>query len=171
MALSDQLTELAARAASAEAHAAAAQDKAKADVEADVKAARDSAQDRAKRLRQDAEANKSKLSVAWYDLQRTWREHLAKIRDDNPPVAERFEAFLGPYELANGYHELTDATEQRARFTRDNERRRARGQREMPVDERLLAALVNMPACAGVDRVLRRSGLAADWLIPCGSRV
>jgi lysyl-tRNA synthetase class 2 len=75
---------------------------------------------------------------------------LARIRDDDPPVAERFEAFLGPYELANGYHELTDATEQRARFERDNARRRARGQREMPIDERLLASLAEMPACAGV---------------------
>jgi lysyl-tRNA synthetase class 2 len=75
---------------------------------------------------------------------------LAKIRADDPPVAERFELFLGPYELANGYHELTDAIEQRARFERDNERRRARGQREMPIDERFLATLPKMPACAGV---------------------
>jgi lysyl-tRNA synthetase class 2 len=75
---------------------------------------------------------------------------LAKIRDEDPPVAERFEAFLGPHELANGYHELTDATEQRARFKRDNARRRARGQREMPIDTRFLATLSEMPACAGV---------------------
>jgi elongation factor P--(R)-beta-lysine ligase len=75
---------------------------------------------------------------------------LAKIRAGDPPVAERFELFLGPYELANGYHELNDAHEQRARFERDNARRRARGQREMPIDARLLAALAQMPACAGV---------------------
>jgi lysyl-tRNA synthetase class 2 len=75
---------------------------------------------------------------------------LAKIRDGDPPVAERFELYLGPYELANGYHELTDAREQRARFERDNLRRRERGQREIPIDERLLAALPQMPACAGV---------------------
>jgi lysyl-tRNA synthetase class 2 len=75
---------------------------------------------------------------------------LAKIRDGDPPVAERFELFLGSYELANGYHELTDAREQRARFERDNARRRQRGQREMPIDERFLAALPLMPACAGV---------------------
>ncbi|HVT32352.1 MAG TPA: EF-P lysine aminoacylase EpmA [Rhodanobacteraceae bacterium] len=85
---------------------------------------------------------------------------LAKIRDGDPPVAERFELFLGPYELANGYHELTDAAEQRARFVRDNERRRARGQREMPIDERLLAALPRMPACAGV-------ALGIDRLLMC----
>ena len=75
---------------------------------------------------------------------------LAKIRADDPPVAERFELYLGPYELANGYHELIDATEQRARFERDNARRRDRGQRELPIDGRLLAALPQMPACAGV---------------------
>ena len=75
---------------------------------------------------------------------------LAKIRNGEPPLAERFELYLGPYELANGYHELTDATEQRARFVRDNERRRARGQRELPIDGRLLAALDTMPPCAGV---------------------
>ncbi|MEO5625892.1 MAG: amino acid--tRNA ligase-related protein, partial [Dokdonella sp.] len=67
-----------------------------------------------------------------------------------PPVAERFELYLGPYELANGYHELTDAAEQRARFERDNVRRNARGQGELPIDERLLAALPQIPPCAGV---------------------
>ncbi len=72
---------------------------------------------------------------------------LAKIRDG---VAERFELFVGSYELANGYHELTDAAEQRARFENDNARRRARGQRQVPIDERLLAVLADMPACAGV---------------------
>jgi lysyl-tRNA synthetase class 2 len=75
---------------------------------------------------------------------------LAKIRGDDPPVAERFELYLGPLELANGYHELTDAGEQRARFERDNRRRRERGLREVPVDERFLLALASMPACAGV---------------------
>ena len=75
---------------------------------------------------------------------------LAKIRDGDPPVAERFELYLGGNELANGYHELTDAAEQRERFLRDNARRRARGQREIPLDERLLDALPDMPACAGV---------------------
>ncbi|MEO8673102.1 MAG: EF-P lysine aminoacylase EpmA [Tahibacter sp.] len=76
---------------------------------------------------------------------------LAKIRDGDPPTAERFELYLGRYELANGYHELTDATEQRARFQRDNARRRERGQVELPIDERLLTALESgMPDCSGV---------------------
>ncbi|WP_424683724.1 EF-P lysine aminoacylase EpmA [Frateuria sp. YIM B11624] len=75
---------------------------------------------------------------------------LARVRHEDPPVAERFELYLGPYELANGYHELNHADEQRARFERDNAVRRARGLREVPIDERLLAALDSLPDCAGV---------------------
>ena len=75
---------------------------------------------------------------------------LARIRPGDPPMAERFELYLGPYELANGYHELNDALEQRTRFQRDNARRRERGLREMPIDEQLLAVLGKMPDCAGV---------------------
>jgi len=75
---------------------------------------------------------------------------LAKIRPGEPPLAERFELYLGRYELANGYHELNDAAEQRRRFERDNAVRRARGLREIPIDERLLGVLDAMPDCAGV---------------------
>ena len=76
---------------------------------------------------------------------------LARIRGDDPAVAERFELYLGTQELANGYHELADAREQRRRFERDNARRRARGLAELPVDENLLAALhEGLPECAGV---------------------
>jgi len=66
-------------------------------------------------------------------------------------VAERFELYLGDKELANGYHELTDAGEQRGRFENDNRRRRARGQRELPIDAQLISALEHgLPDCAGV---------------------
>jgi lysyl-tRNA synthetase class 2 len=75
---------------------------------------------------------------------------LARIRPGEPPLAERFELYLGRYELANGYHELNDAAEQRGRFERDNAVRRQRGLREVPLDENLLALLGNMPDCAGV---------------------
>jgi len=81
---------------------------------------------------------------------------LARIRQGDPPLAERFELYLGPYELANGYHELNDAIEQRERFERDNARRRERGLREMPVDEQLLAVLGRMPDCAGVAMGIER---------------
>jgi lysyl-tRNA synthetase class 2 len=75
---------------------------------------------------------------------------LARVRPGEPPLAERFELYLGRYELANGYHELNDAAEQRQRFERDNRVRRGRGQREIPIDERLLAVLDALPDCAGV---------------------
>lgn len=83
---------------------------------------------------------------------------LAKIRNDDPPVAERFEIYLGVYEVANGYHELNDANEQRRRFERDHAVRANRGLSLPPIDQRLLDGLPTMPDCAGVavgvDRLL-----------------
>lgn len=84
---------------------------------------------------------------------------LARLDDDDPRCARRFEAFVAGMELANGFHELLDAQEQRRRFMLENERRRERGLPVMPVDEHLLAALeAGMPDCAGValgfDRVV-----------------
>ena len=69
------------------------------------------------------------------------------------------ELYLGPIELANGYHELQDAIEQGARFSRDGDVRRGRHDPLPPVDAHLLAALqAGLPACAGValgvDRLL-----------------
>jgi lysyl-tRNA synthetase class 2 len=76
---------------------------------------------------------------------------LARVRDGDPPVAERFEVYVRGVELANGFHELADAAEQRRRFEADNTRRRLAGLPEMPVDERLLAALeAGLPDCSGV---------------------
>jgi lysyl-tRNA synthetase class 2 len=66
-------------------------------------------------------------------------------------VAERFELYFEGVELANGFHELADTAEQRARFDADNAARRARGLPEMPHDQHLLAALASgLPDCAGV---------------------
>ncbi|GAB1595947.1 EF-P lysine aminoacylase EpmA [Lysobacter sp. PAGU 2638] len=84
---------------------------------------------------------------------------LARVRDGDPAVAERFEIYLGPLELANGYHELTDAAEQRRRFDADIARRNMHGTAAVPRDDALLDALANgLPACAGValgvDRLL-----------------
>jgi lysyl-tRNA synthetase class 2 len=97
---------------------------------------------------------------------------LARLRDGDPPVAERFEAFVDGVELANGFHELADPGEQRRRFEDDLARRRRRGLDEVPVDERLLAALESgLPDCAGValgfDRLVMlatRAGALADVL-------
>lgn len=81
------------------------------------------------------------------------------VDGDGHPVAERFELYLGPVELANGYHELRDAAEQGARFARDGDVRRSRNDVVPPTDTHLLAALDSgLPACAGValgvDRLL-----------------
>lgn len=92
---------------------------------------------------------------------------LARIRHDDPPVAERFEVYVKGVELANGYHELIDAEEQRRRFEQDIETRRSHGLPEPPVDHRLIAALKHgMPACAGValgvDRLVMLTAGASD---------
>lgn len=84
---------------------------------------------------------------------------LSRVRAGNPPVAERFELYLGRTELANGYQELTDAQEQQRRFEAENSRRESRGQASCEVDHHLLEALESgMPECAGValgvDRLL-----------------
>ncbi len=76
---------------------------------------------------------------------------LARVRRGNPDVAERFEVFVNGMELANGFYELRDSTEQRRRFEADLTLRRLRGQTTPPLDEHLLQALVSgLPDCAGV---------------------
>ncbi len=92
---------------------------------------------------------------------------LARLSSTDPRVAERFEVYLGSTELANGFHELTDATEQRTRFEADNTRRRQSGLSEMALDEALLSALdAGMPDCAGValgfDRLVMLAAGAAS---------
>ncbi len=84
---------------------------------------------------------------------------LAKIRSDTTPVAERFEVYLNGIELANGFHELSDANEQRLRFQNDLNTRARHGYSPVPIDEHLLAALTHgLPDCSGValgiDRLL-----------------
>lgn len=84
---------------------------------------------------------------------------LARVRPGLVPVAERFELVWRGLELANGYHELTDAAEQRRRFEAERARRRAQGRPTPDIDEHLLAALeAGLPPCAGValgvDRLL-----------------
>ena len=66
-------------------------------------------------------------------------------------VAERFEIYYRGYELCNGYHELTDAKEQRRRFEEANIERVAQGKRSLPIDEAFLEALERgIGDCCGV---------------------
>jgi lysyl-tRNA synthetase class 2 len=76
---------------------------------------------------------------------------LARLDPQDARVAQRFELYCEGVELANGFHELAEAGEQRARFERDNDERRRRALPVAAADERLLAALVaGLPDCAGV---------------------
>jgi lysyl-tRNA synthetase class 2 len=76
---------------------------------------------------------------------------LARLNTEDPRTALRFELYCKGVELANGFEELSSATEQRARFERDNEERRRRGLPAHEFDERFLAALQSgMPECSGV---------------------
>jgi lysyl-tRNA synthetase class 2 len=84
---------------------------------------------------------------------------LARVCDDDPRVAERFELFFRGVELANGYHELLDADELRRRNAVANALRIADGKPALPEDSRLLAAMDHgLPACTGMalgfDRVV-----------------
>ncbi len=84
---------------------------------------------------------------------------LARLDPADPRAAQRFELYARGMELANGFHELVDPAEQRARFEADNTARARAGLPLHPLDERLLAALQSgLPDCAGVavglDRVL-----------------
>lgn len=84
---------------------------------------------------------------------------LAKISTTDKRVAERFECYYKGIELANGFHELTDAVEQERRFEKDNEMRRSLGKEIKIIDNNFIQALHSgLPECAGValgiDRLL-----------------
>jgi lysyl-tRNA synthetase class 2 len=91
---------------------------------------------------------------------------LARKKPGDPRVAERFELYLAGVELCNGFGELTDPKEQRARFDHDQRVRKERGLPVYPIDERFLEALERgIPACAG-------NALGVDRLVAlaCGTR-
>ncbi|MEM1229270.1 MAG: amino acid--tRNA ligase-related protein [Pseudomonadota bacterium] len=84
---------------------------------------------------------------------------LARLHEQEPGTAARFELVVDGVELANGYHELGDEAQLRARFDQDNEVRRRLGKPERALDEAFLAAMAaGLPDCAGValgvDRLL-----------------
>ena len=88
---------------------------------------------------------------------------LARIQPNNPNVASRFEVYVKGIELANGFHELQDATEQRNRFEKNLAERAELGQPEMPIDEFFLSALSHgLPDCAGVALGIDRLAMLAS---------
>jgi lysyl-tRNA synthetase class 2 len=83
---------------------------------------------------------------------------LARLKEDDRRWAERFELYVGGLELANGFSELTDPVEQRARFEREQVLRASSGRPCHPIDEAFLSDLARMPPAGGValglDRLL-----------------
>jgi hypothetical protein len=92
---------------------------------------------------------------------------LAALARVEAGVARRFESHALGFELANGYGELRDATEQRRRFERVNALRRHHGDAPLPVDEGFLADLAapGLPPCCGcalgLDRLVMLASGAA----------
>jgi lysyl-tRNA synthetase class 2 len=88
---------------------------------------------------------------------------LARLCPADSRVADRFEIFSGELELANGYVELTDASEQRQRIERDIALREQSGRSSLPTDESLIAALeAGLPECAGVSVGIERLHMVLD---------
>ena len=91
---------------------------------------------------------------------------LARLKPGDDGVAERWEVYIGGYEIANAYSELCDATLQRARFAAAAETRRQRGQTVYPLDEPFLHALDDLPPCGGIalgiDRLVMLACNATD---------
>lgn len=83
---------------------------------------------------------------------------LSRLKPQDRRVAERVELYVCGVELANGFSELTDAVEQRARLVDEQAQRRAAGRPVFPLDEAFLEAVGRLPPCAGIavglDRVL-----------------
>ena len=75
---------------------------------------------------------------------------LARACADDPRFADRFELYACGVELANGFHELTDPDEQRARFQADMDLKQTLYGERYPLDEDFLAALQTMPDASGV---------------------
>ncbi len=91
---------------------------------------------------------------------------LARVAPSDPRVAERFEVYACGVELANGFGELTDAAEQRRRFTQAMDEKQRRYGERYPLDEDFLAAVACMPQASGValgfDRLVMLASGAAS---------
>jgi len=78
------------------------------------------------------------------------RGALARLKDRDQTIAERFELYMGGLELANGFSELTDPEEQRKRFIQENKNRSLLGKPVYPMPDKFLAELEEMPPSAGI---------------------
>ncbi|MCJ7640376.1 MAG: EF-P lysine aminoacylase GenX, partial [Desulfobacterales bacterium] len=78
------------------------------------------------------------------------RRSLARLKKEDPTVAERFELYLGGLEIANAFSELIDMEEQRKVFQAEIEIRRSLGKKVYPLPEKFLTELEEMPSSAGI---------------------
>ena len=78
------------------------------------------------------------------------RRAMARLKQQDQTVSERFELYIGGLELANAFSELTDAEEQRKHFLQENEIRHALSKPIYPMPEKFLEELNDMPASAGI---------------------
>lgn len=74
---------------------------------------------------------------------------LARLKPDDPSVAERFELYIGGLELCNAFTELTDPAEQIRRFEKEIENRKTAGKQVYPMPGLFLKALERMPQATG----------------------
>lgn len=75
---------------------------------------------------------------------------LARVSPRDGQVAERFELYACGVELANGFGELTDPMQQRARFEKEMDKKARVYGKRYPLDEDFLKALETMPPASGV---------------------
>ncbi len=83
---------------------------------------------------------------------------LARLKPRNDLLAERFELYIAGIELCNGFSELTDPVEQRARFEKERRLRTSFGHPVYPMPQKFLKALKDMPDAGGnalgIDRLV-----------------
>ena len=75
---------------------------------------------------------------------------LARLKNNDPEVSERFELYIGGVEIANGFSELTDQEEQRKRFEAALEKRAAKSWARYDMPDLFLQSLATLPDCAGI---------------------
>jgi len=78
------------------------------------------------------------------------RGALARLKQEDPTLAERFELYIGGLELANGFSELVDSEEQGKRFHMENANRQSYGKPIYSIPDKFLAELDQMPPSAGI---------------------
>ena len=83
---------------------------------------------------------------------------LARLKPNDPSLAERFELYIGGLELCNAFSELIEPAEQKLRFEREQELMRQAGKTVYPMPEKFLRSMGNIPEAAGnalgIDRLV-----------------